>query len=56
MANKKASKNWEKYGAQDPYYGVLSHDEFHSDNTRDQFFSSDEKYIEDVVGRIKDYF
>ena len=28
---KNASENWEKYGADDPYYGVLSHDRYHKE-------------------------
>ncbi|TDY25501.1 methyltransferase family protein [Paraburkholderia sp. BL6665CI2N2] len=42
-------REWEKFGASDPYYGVLSHDRFKGGNTdqtaRDDFFSSGEVHV-----------
>lgn len=53
---KNASENWEKFGSDDPYYGVLSHDRYHKEamdgDTRQAFFDSGSEYIDDVVNKI----
>ena len=51
-----ASENWEKYGADDPYYGVLSHDRYHKGildgDSRQDFFDSGSEYIDVIVNKI----
>jgi SAM-dependent methyltransferase len=51
-----AGRAWDAYGRDNPYYGVLSSDEFQSQTfdaaARDRFFASGEHYIEELFGRI----
>lgn len=53
-------KDWEKWGAIDPYFGVLSSDEFHASKlntaTRQQFFDLGRDHIERIVRTIRDNF
>jgi len=59
MFGKNASENWEKYGAEDPYYGVLSHDRYHmgalDNDAKRAFFESGSDYIDNVVNIITKY-
>ncbi|MFK5913736.1 MAG: hypothetical protein QM484_05115 [Woeseiaceae bacterium] len=59
MFGSKASENWEKYGSEDPYYGVLAHDRYHKKTldieTRQSFFDSGSGYIDNVVDKITKY-
>ena len=49
-------KNWEYYGKKSPYYGVLTHDDYRTENlsgdTVDNFFKSGDEYINYVANTI----
>jgi 2-polyprenyl-3-methyl-5-hydroxy-6-metoxy-1,4-benzoquinol methylase len=49
-------RDWEKWGASDPYYGVYSLDKFRinnlSEQSRDEFFRSGEEHIKGVFDTI----
>lgn len=49
--------DWEKWGATNPYYGVLSSDKFHIHKldkaARENFFSSGEKHVESVIETVQ---
>jgi 2-polyprenyl-3-methyl-5-hydroxy-6-metoxy-1,4-benzoquinol methylase len=48
-------KAWQKWGRDDPYYGVLAHDEFrlaHIADSRDQFFATGRQAITDLLHRL----
>ena len=42
MFNRNTDREWEKFGANDPYYGVLTHEKFHKANLTDE----NKKYID----------
>ena len=50
---------WEKYGADDPYYGVLKHGAFKThafdDASRASFFQSGEEYVDSVFRDIHEH-
>jgi SAM-dependent methyltransferase len=54
------SKLWEHYGANDPYYGVLSAPEFHSDRMNDdalhRFFASGVQDVDAYLALAEDKF
>jgi len=57
MANTDAV--WEKFGASDPYYGVLSHEHFRSDKidaNRNEFFRSGEEQIASFIAKCEQRF
>jgi SAM-dependent methyltransferase len=49
--------DWEEWGATDPYFGVLSTDEYHAENlseeSREKFFLSGKTYIDQVLDEIR---
>jgi SAM-dependent methyltransferase len=49
--------DWDKWGEIDPYFGVLSSDEYHADNlnedSRAKFFQSGEEHIDRVLANIR---
>lgn len=51
-------REWEAFGSQAPYYGVFSKPRFYAANlsreTRDEFFASGEKHVEDIFGVIRE--
>lgn len=51
--------DWENWGKDDPYFGVLSSDEYHAANlneeSRVKFFLSGEKYIGEILGNIRNH-
>lgn len=51
---------WEKFGAQDPYYGVLTDDKFRLPNINElslaEFFKSGEDYVDELLGIIDKYY
>lgn len=53
-------KEWERFGAHDPYYGVLADDKFRSSKLNDlslsEFFKSGADYVDDLFTLIKKYF
>ena len=52
-------KDWDKWGATDPYFGVLSADEYRSDNLDEQmrtkFFRSGSDYVGNVMSEIRSH-
>jgi SAM-dependent methyltransferase len=56
MAND-ADKDWERYGREDPYFGVVSLDKFHRTNltpeTLTEFFDSGHEHIDYVLQTIR---
>jgi 2-polyprenyl-3-methyl-5-hydroxy-6-metoxy-1,4-benzoquinol methylase len=53
-------KDWEKWGATDPYFGVLSNEKFRKDglseSTKKEFFATGVAHVEKVFQLIKDNF
>ncbi len=52
-------KDWKKWGEKDPYFGVVSHPQFRSgciEQNRDDFFSSGEQFIAEVLSQADRYF
>jgi cyclopropane fatty-acyl-phospholipid synthase-like methyltransferase len=52
-------QDWEKWGAKDPYYGVVSRSEFRACSfveNRDRFFNSGEEFIDKVFAQAKRCF
>ena len=50
---------WEKWGSRDPYYGVVSFEEFRKDHINDnkeRFFDTGNQEIERVLARLKSHF
>ncbi len=56
MATVNSDKAWNAYGKKDPYYGVLTHDEFRDDNLNDEalarFFATGEKHVDSLFDEI----
>jgi SAM-dependent methyltransferase len=50
---------WKHYGQTDPYFGVLTSDDFRRDNltpeAKARFFRSGQEYVEFVLGTIRDH-
>ena len=59
MFNGDTDKDWEKFGVDNPYFGVLSHDKFRSSNLTDEnkeeFFMSGRNYIDSVLKKIRQH-
>ena len=52
-------KAWEKWGREDPYYGVLADEKFASRNierNRDEFFASGQLAISSILARLEKHF
>lgn len=53
-------KDWEKWGATDPYFGVLSSEQFRAEkidrSARDRFFDSGRIHVERVMETIREHF
>src|SRR5688572_33285189 len=53
----KSDREWEKFGRNDPYYGVLSHEKFRRDTlnntTISDFFDSGQEHIAFVLKTIR---
>lgn len=51
------AKQWERYGALDPYYGVLSAPDFHHAHLdtarRERFFDSGHRYVAELMAAIE---
>jgi len=49
--------SWEYYGKHDPYYGVLTADEYRAEHlteaSKEQFFETGKRYIDSVVGAVR---
>ena len=52
--------SWEKYGKQDPYYGVCTNPRYKSENLDEgaliDFFKSGEEYVVQVLANLKKYY
>ncbi|MFA7496515.1 MAG: methyltransferase domain-containing protein [Acidithiobacillus sp.] len=50
-------KNWEQFGRQDPYYGVITHDNYRQENLsaerRHEFFESGIAHMEAVLSTVR---
>jgi ubiquinone/menaquinone biosynthesis C-methylase UbiE len=57
MLANNTDRDWEKYGSSDPYFGVISHSEYRTNNLTDEgrviFFKTGEDYIKNIVEKIK---
>ena len=57
MLGRNSDKEWQKYGDNDPYYGVVSLDKFHKDKLTpealDEFFESGRKHIDYVLETVR---
>lgn len=52
-------KAWEKFGRDEPYFGVLAHEKFmlrQINQNRDEFFSSGRGAVETILGRYEAHF
>lgn len=56
----KTDKDWEKWGASDPYFGVISNDKYRRNNltndSREDFFSSGVEHVSYLCGLINKNF
>jgi 2-polyprenyl-3-methyl-5-hydroxy-6-metoxy-1,4-benzoquinol methylase len=59
MFHRNTDRDWEKFGASDPYLGVLTHEQYHranlTDESKEAFFKSGHDYIADVSKKIRTY-
>lgn len=57
MFNNNTDKEWEKFGKEDPYYGVIAHVKFRktnlTDENKEELFKSGFDYINDILGKIR---
>jgi 2-polyprenyl-3-methyl-5-hydroxy-6-metoxy-1,4-benzoquinol methylase len=52
------SKQWERFGREDPYYGVVSQEEMrggHDADARARFFASGEELVDSLMRRLRDF-
>jgi SAM-dependent methyltransferase len=51
-------KAWRRYGEVDPYFGVITHDHYHSwvltDEGREEFFQSGEVHVETIMKKLRE--
>jgi ubiquinone/menaquinone biosynthesis C-methylase UbiE len=59
MNAKRADRQWEVFGKEEPYFGVVSWEKFKPENlneqAREDFFKSGDSYVEMVVADIKEH-
>ena len=52
-----SSRDWEKFGESDPYYGVVSHENYKKENLSkeeiNKFFLTGREYVDDIIENIK---
>ncbi|MBN6743375.1 class I SAM-dependent methyltransferase, partial [Acidithiobacillus sp. MC6.1] len=52
-------KNWEQFRRQDPYYGVITHDQYRQENLsaerRHEFFASGVAHMEAVLSTVRQH-
>lgn len=56
MLRTNPSKQWERFGREDPYYGVVSQEEMragHDPAARERFFASGEQLVDGVMERVR---
>lgn len=55
----KTSIDWEQYGKNDPYFGVVSHDEFKANSNesidKDRFFNGGNDYVSNIHKKIEKF-
>ena len=52
-------KSWEKFGRNEPYFGVLAHEKFtleKIDQNRDEFFASGDGAVAQIIDRFEKHF
>src|SRR4051812_36032983 len=53
-------KSWEKYGKEDPYFGVITDPRYKSENIDEvalkDFFTSGEEHVTEVLAKLKRFF
>ena len=55
----RTDKAWEKFGSEEPYFGVLAHQKFTAENihlNRDEFFASGKSTIAQILARFEKHF
>jgi SAM-dependent methyltransferase len=55
----RTDKAWEKFGSEEPYFGVLAHQKFTAENihlNRDEFFASGQGAISQILARFEKHF
>lgn len=59
MFNRDTDREWEKFGKNDPYYGVITHEKYRksklTDESKAEFFKSGYEYIDGVLKNIRKY-
>ncbi|OGW33762.1 MAG: hypothetical protein A2X58_05825 [Nitrospirae bacterium GWC2_56_14] len=59
MLIKDTDREWEKFGTQDPYFGVLADEKFRTrrltDAGREEFFQSGRNHIQEVLKKVKEH-
>jgi ubiquinone/menaquinone biosynthesis C-methylase UbiE len=59
MFKSDTDKDWEKYGKENPYFGVLTDDKYLANNLTDEdkkeFFETGTQYIEEVTAKVQKY-
>ena len=52
-----SDKEWEKFGKDDPYFGVITHDKYHksnlTDESKEEFFESGSNYVDEVIEKVR---
>ncbi len=59
MLERNTDKDWQRYGREDPYYGVVSDDKFHKENlnaeTKQDFFRTGEEHAAYILSEIREH-
>lgn len=57
ILGRNTNRDWQRYGREDPYYGVVSDDRFHRQNLTDdakrEFFRTGEEHAEYILSQIR---
>lgn len=53
---KNTDRDWQVWGAEDPYYGVLSAERFRDGGSREEFFDTGEHYVAGRLALIEKHF
>lgn len=59
MVTSKTDRDWEYFGKNDPYFGVLTHDGFKLDqlsaDAKKEFFATGVRYVEDLLKTVREH-
>ncbi|MEM0979922.1 MAG: methyltransferase domain-containing protein [Cyanobacteria bacterium P01_H01_bin.58] len=59
MFKQDTDREWEKYGKEDPYYGVITCEKFCQANlnkaSKEEFFASGSKYIDKIIDNVRQH-